>query len=308
VRTAFIQTLHALAAKDTRIWLLTGDLGFSVLEPFARDYPERFVNCGVAEQNMMGVAAGLALCGKVPFVYSIANFPVMRCLEQIRDDVCYHELSVKIVAVGGGLAYGSQGYTHYGVEDLAVLRALPGMVVLAPGDPVEARLATKAVVDRPGPCYIRLGKSGEKAAHLSEPEFAIGKAIVVREGRDVALLATGGMLNGVLEAAGLLESRGVTAKVLSVPTIQPLDEQAVRDAARGVRLISVVEEHSQRGGLSDAVARCLSRDSGPPLLCLTLDVEALLRDGKLGCQSYLCGRAGLSPSRIAEAVIDRLAD
>ena len=144
MRTAFTETLCKLAEQNQRIWLLTGDLGFSVLERFAERFPGRYVNMGVAEQNMMGVAAGLALCGKVVFTYSIANFPVMRCLEQIRNDVCYHNLNVKIVAVGGGVAYGAMGYSHHAVEDLAVMRAMPNMTVLAPGDAVEARLVTEA--------------------------------------------------------------------------------------------------------------------------------------------------------------------
>src|SRR5437763_8263703 len=159
-----------MAEEDERIWLLSGDLRYSVLERFAQKYPERFINVCVAEQNMMGVAAGLAMSGKTVFTYSIANFPVMRCLEQIRNDVCYHNLNVKIVAVGGGLAYGPAGYTHHALEDLAVMRAMPGMTVLAPGDPVEARLATTALADRQGPCYLRLGKAGEPLVHRQQPE------------------------------------------------------------------------------------------------------------------------------------------
>src|SRR5262249_13809462 len=142
MRAAFIKTLYELAERDERVWLLTGDLGFTVLEDFARRFPERYLNVGVAEQNMTGVAAGLARCGKVVFTYSIANFPTLRCLEQIRNDVCYHEANVKVVSVGGGFAYGAAGYTHHGVEDLGALRLLPGMTVVAPGDPVETRLAT----------------------------------------------------------------------------------------------------------------------------------------------------------------------
>ena len=148
MRTAFIDTLCQLAAEDERIWLLTGDLGYSVLERFATRFPERYVNVGVAEQNMVGVAAGLARCGKMPWVYSIANFPTFRCLEQIRNDVCYHNGNVKVVAVGAGFAYGPHGYTHHGLEDVAILRALPNMTVVAPADPVETRLATIAIANR----------------------------------------------------------------------------------------------------------------------------------------------------------------
>src|SRR5438874_9377638 len=143
MRTAFVDTLCELAERDDRIWLLCGDLGYSILERFADRFPERYVNVGVAEQNMTGVAAGLALCGKVVFTYSIANFPVMRCLEQIRNDVCYHDANVKVVAVGGGFAYGALGMTHHATEDLAVLRALPRMTVVAPGDPVETDAAVR---------------------------------------------------------------------------------------------------------------------------------------------------------------------
>src|SRR5437660_421122 len=147
MRTSFIETLCALANEDERIWLLTGDLGYSVLEPYARAFPNRYVNIGVAEQNMAGIAAGLARCGKIVFTYSIANFPTLRCLEQIRNDVCYHGANVKVVAVGGGLAYGALGASHHATEDLAILRSLPGLVVAAPGDPLETALIRRPVAD-----------------------------------------------------------------------------------------------------------------------------------------------------------------
>ncbi|HEY1011419.1 MAG TPA: transketolase C-terminal domain-containing protein, partial [Herpetosiphonaceae bacterium] len=231
MRTAFIETLCELAETDERIWLVCADLGYSVVERFRDRFPERFVNAGVAEQLMTGMAAGLALSGKIVFTYSIANFPVMRCLEQIRNDVCYHNLPVKIVAVGGGLAYGAAGYTHHGVEDLAVMRVLPNMTVVAPGDPTEARLATRALVDWPGPCYLRLGKAGEPRVHDAEPPFAVGRAIELRAGRDLALLSTGGMLATVVEAAAELARQGVEAAVISMPTLAPLDRAALERAA-----------------------------------------------------------------------------
>ncbi len=163
MRPAFVAALCQLASEDERIWLLCGDLGYGALEPFRDTFPGRYINAGVAEQNMTGMAAGLALSGKVAFTYSIANFPTLRALEQIRNDVCYHDCNVKIVSVGAGFSYGAQGYTHHGVEDIAIMRALPEKVVVSPGDPVEARLATRAVAALPGPCYLRLGKSGEAA-------------------------------------------------------------------------------------------------------------------------------------------------
>src|SRR5712691_3932084 len=155
MRNAFFRALYALAERDERIHLVVGDLGFGVVEPFAERFPERFLNVGVAEQNMTGVEAGLALCGAVVFTYSIGNFPTLRCLEQIRNDICYHEANVKVVSVGGGFSYGSLGMSHHATEDLAIMRALPGMVVVAPGDPIEAACATRAVAAYDGPCYLR---------------------------------------------------------------------------------------------------------------------------------------------------------
>ncbi len=257
MRTAFIRTLCELAAADPRIWLLTGDLGFSVVEPFAERFSERYLNVGVAEQNMTGIAAGIALTGNTVFTYSIANFPTLRCLEQIRNDVCYHKANVKIVAVGGGLAYGTQGYTHHGIEDLAVMCSLPNMTVVAPGDPVETRLAVKAIAASEGPLYLRIGKAGEPVVHLSEPDFELGKAIRVREGSDLTLISTGGILSKVVEAAEALSRNGVRARVLSMPTVKPLDVSAVVQAATETGRIVTVEEHVIYGGLGTAVADAL---------------------------------------------------
>jgi transketolase len=264
MRTSFIETLCELAAADERIWLLTGDLGYSVLEPFQRRFPERYVNVGVAEQNLTGVAAGAASCGRIVFTYSIANFPTLRCLEQIRNDVCYHELPVKVVAVGGGFSYGAQGYTHHGLEDLAVLRALPGMTVVAPADPHETRAATRAIAALPGPCYLRLGKAGEPLVHPTPPPFELGKAIRAREGGDATLISTGGMLKFTLAAAERLAvGHGVQARVLSMHTLKPLDVEAVNAAARETGAIVTVEEHSVVGGLGSAVAEALAEADSP---------------------------------------------
>src|SRR5271155_1474816 len=184
MRSAFFRALTQLAESDERVQLIVGDLGFGVTETFAERFPDRFLNVGVAEQNMTGIAAGMALSGKIVFTYSIANFPILRCLEQVRNDVCYHDANVKIVAVGGGLAYGSLGATHHATEDLAILRSLPRMVVVAPGDPGEAEAATEAIASHPGPCYLRLGRAGEASVHQEKIRFQLGKAIHVGEGKD----------------------------------------------------------------------------------------------------------------------------
>lgn len=299
MRTTFASTLCELAEADDRIWLLTGDLGYSVLEPFAQRFPGRYVNCGIAEQNMTGIAAGLARSGKTVFTYSIANFPVMRCLEQIRNDVCYHEANVKIVAVGAGLAYGAQGYTHHGVEDLAVMRVLPNMVVVAPGDPVETRLATKALAEHAGPCYLRLGKAREPVVHGFEPAFELGKAIVLREGTDVTLISTGGMLETIVKAADELARDRISACVVSMPTVSPLDEDAVRSAARRTRLVVTVEEHGH-GGLASAVAEVVAASPArAAFLPLRLRREAM---HVAGSQEWLRASQGLSVEGIVAAV------
>jgi transketolase len=307
MRTAFIETLCELAEQDERIWLLTGDLGYSVLERFFQRFPKRYVNMGVAEQNMIGVAAGLAFEGKTVFTYSIANFSMMRCLEQIRNDVCYHNLNVKVVAVGGGVAYGAAGFTHHAVEDLAVMRAMPNMTVLAPGDAVEAQLATRAIAYWQGPCYLRLGKGGEPTVHQTEPVFSIGKAIVMREGTDVTLLCTGGILSEVISAAEQLAPQ-IQARVLSMPTVKPLDEISLLETASKTRLLVTIEEHSAIGGLGSAVTQVLSTNSKlQDCECLILSLGESLHP-IVGSQNYLRQSFGLTSTKIAQTVRERLGE
>lgn len=300
MRTAFFQTLERLAADNPRIFLVTGDLGFSVVDEFARRHPAQFLNVGVAEQNMTGVAAGLALSGKIVFTYSIANFPTLRCLEQIRNDVCYHRADVKIVSVGGGYSYGALGSSHHATEDLAVLRAMPEMCVVVPGGPREAECATRAVVARPGPCYLRLGRAGEPAIHAKPFDFRIGRALTVREGADLTLIATGSAVPIAVGAAENLAARGLQARVLSMHTIKPLDAEAVVRAMRETRVILTVEEHSVVGGLGGAVAEVIAQEAAPsvPFRILGLP-DAFCRD--VGSQNYLRRRAGLSPEDVATA-------
>ena len=301
MRTAFLQTLLDLAGEDERINLVVGELGFGVVEPFAERFPKRFLNAGVAEQNMTGVASGMALSGKVVFTYSIANFPTLRCLEQIRNDVCYHKASVKIVAVGGGFAYGSLGMTHHATEDLAIMRALPEMVVVAPGDPAEAAEATRAVASHPGPCYLRLGRAGEPTVHQAGIEFQLGKAITVRNGSDLTLISTGGLLEIALDVAERLMEDGIQTRVLSMHTIKPLDTEAVLAAARETQAIVTLEEHSVIGGLGGAVAEVLA-ESGElrvPFKRLGLPSEFC---STVGSQEYLRAAYGLSGDGILKSL------
>ena len=302
MRTTFITTILERAEEDDRIWLLCGDLGYSVLEPFIERFPSRFINVGVAEQNMIGIAAGLARSGHVPFCYSIANFPTLRCLEQIRNDVCYHNCNVNIVSVGGGVAYGAQGYSHHALEDLAVMRALPNMVVAAPGDPLEVRSLTCALVDHPGPGFLRLGKAGEADLHDAVPSLQIGQVLPLREGNDVILLSTGGMLETALQVAARLHQRGVSAGVTSMPFLKPLDTAYINTIAQRTELLCTLEEHGPIGGLGDAVGSCLAQLSGVHAKLLPFSLPEGSTKGVSGDQHYFRLRAGLDPDGIVATV------
>lgn len=301
MRTAFFRTLLELAEHDERISLIVGDLGFGVVGPFAERFPKRFLNVGVAEQNMTGVGAGMALSGKVVFTYSIANFPTLRCLEQIRNDVCYHNANVKVVAVGGGFAYGSLGMSHHATEDLAIMRALPGMVVVAPGDPVEVEQATRAIAASPGPCYLRLGRAGEPTVHRPGVAFCLGKAITVRTGSDITLISTGGLLETALQVAERLVKDGIQARVLSMHTVKPLDTEAILAAARETRAIVTLEEHSVIGGLGGAVAEVLAESGELQVPFKRLGFPSAF-SSHVGSQKYLREKYGISAEGILKSV------
>ena len=301
MRTAFINTLCELAEHDDRIWLLCGDLGYSVLEGFASRFPERYVNVGIAEQNMAGMAAGLAMSGKNVFIYSIANFPTMRCLEQIRNDICYHNANVKIVSVGGGYTYGSQGYTHHGVEDIAVMRVLPNMTVVAPGDPIESRLATKAIAAHSSPCYLRLGKAGEPIVHQIEPEFQLGKAITIRSGHDATLISTGGMLELSIKVSDHLKAQGFSLQIISMPTVFPCDREAITRAAQSTKKIITIEEHGI-GGLGTIVAEVLAEmDEAVKFIPMRLPRQAV---STAGSQNYWREKNQLSVDSLTKLIAD----
>lgn len=301
MRTAFIDTLLALAQSDPRIVLITGDLGFGVVGPFKERLPQQFVNAGVAEQNMTGLAAGMALSGKIVFTYSIANFPVIRPMEQIRNDVCYHKANVRIVAVGGGMAYGSLGPSHHATEDIALMRAMPNMTVVAPGDPVETRLAVRALIEHQGPAYLRLGRAGEPEVHKSEPIFELGKAITVRSGNDITLISTGGMLYDAVRAAEALGELGIRARIISMHTVKPLDENAVLAAARETLAVFTLEEHSIVGGLGGAVAELLLESDTRPRIFKRIGLNSSF-SSIVGTQEYLRAQYHLDVSGIANTI------
>jgi transketolase len=255
MRTAFIRQLIEEARRDTSIFLLTGDLGFSVLEPFAEEFPDRFLNVGVAEQNMTGIASGLAMDGWNVFTYSIANFPTLRCIEQIRYDVCYHNLNVKIVSVGAGYAYASLGASHHATEDIAMMRSIPNISVASPADPLEALQITSLFARHIGPCYLRLGKAGEPEVHDKGLILEYGKGIQVKKGNHTAVITTGAMLKYAKET---IELNQQNVGLYSFPFVKPIDKELLAEISNEYREIIVIEEHQLNGGFSSAVLEAIS--------------------------------------------------
>jgi transketolase len=255
MRTAFIQQLVKEAASNDKIFLLVGDLGYSVVEPFAEKFPDRFLNVGIAEQNMTGVAAGLAKEGYNVFTYSIGNFPTLRSMEQIRYDVCYHNLSVKIVAVGAGYAYGPLGTSHHTTEDIGMLRTIPNIHICSPADPIEARQITQFLCSSDSPAYLRLGKAGEPILHAENTIIEPFKIIPLRKGTGTAVLATGSIL---VDAKKAIESTHQDFGLYSMPFIKPLDIGGLLDIALNYQQIITLEEHQKSGGFGSAVLEGLN--------------------------------------------------
>ena len=304
MRDTFVKTLIQLAEKNTDIELMTGDLGFGVLKPYWEKLPNQFTNAGIAEQNMTTVAAGMALEGKTVFTYSIGNFPTVRCLEQIRNDCAYHDANVKVVCVGGGFVYGSLGMSHHATEDIALLRSLPGVTVVCPGDLVEAEEATKAIAKYPGTCYLRLGRGGEKRIHDKIDGFCIGKAIKIRESietnKRIALFSTGAILDATTEAADMLENIGIGVVQYSFPTVKPLDVSVIQECAEKYDYIVTIEEHNIVGGFGSAVAEVMAeKPARAKLMRVGLEDQYCTI---VGSQQYLRDKYGMSAAKIVEKV------
>src|SRR5262245_24119869 len=305
MRDAFAKEVLRLAGEDDRVVMLSGDIGNRLFDEFKSKYPTRFFNCGVAEANMMSVAAGMAACGLRPVVYTIVPFVTTRCLEQIRVDVCYHNVPVTIVGVGGGLSYAGLGATHHSCEDIAFLRMLPNMTVVCPGDAVETRLAVRAALKGNSPAYIRIGKKGEPVVHSAEPDFAIGKAITIRAGKDVALVSTGNMLPSVLEVADHLKQRKISASIVSMHTVKQIDESALSNLFASHSIVATIEEHSVMGGLGGAVAEWLADQRSPKARLLRIGTpDHFLHEG--GDQEFARRAVGLDASAITYKVLASL--
>ncbi|MBP5532132.1 MAG: transketolase [Lentisphaeria bacterium] len=300
MRKAFNEELLKAARQDKRIHMILADIGYGEIEPFANEFPERFINCGVAEQNMTGVACGVALAGNIAITYSIANFPTLRCLEQVRNDVCYHNANVKIVIISGGMAYGPLGVSHHSTEDLAIMRALPNLKVIAPCDIYDARSAVHAMLAYDGPVYYRCGYKGEKNLHTGPVNFEIGKALKLREGKDAAIIFTGTIGINALQAADELEKQGYSIKLISMHTVKPIDVAAVLDAAE-TGCVVTLEEHNICGGMGGAVAEALM-DNGAGNIRFKRMALPDVNVCKIGSEEWLRDQYGLGVADIVSTV------
>ena len=305
MRDRFIQTLCDLAERDPRILLITGDLGFAVLDEYCRRFPRQFINAGVAEQNMTLVATGMALEGHIVFTYSIGNFPTLRCLEMIRNDAAYHRANVKVVSIGGGFSYGALGISHHSTEDIAIMRSLPDVTCISPCSRWETEQATRAIASQPGTCFLRLDKDVGPDGDTTEP-FKLGVPRVLRKGRDVAFLATGGILSEVIKAADELQCDGISSSVYSMHAIKPLDPKTIVAAARTHQLVVTVEEHTIYGGLGGLVLETLADEGAFPKRFLRIGLDGCF-SSVVGSQAYLRNTFHMDAGSIARRTRDQLA-
>jgi len=305
MRKVFFQTLQEIVKKDSSIFLLTGDLGVKFFYDLKNIDPKRFINVGVAEANMIDIAAGLSMSGKNVYCYSIIPFLVMKTFEQIRIDLCYNNLNVKLLGAGGGLVYGVEGITHHAIEDIAVMRSLPNMTVVAPGDAREAEALAKASVFYPSPLYIRFGRDSDPVIHEKEFEFEIGKGIVVKEGKDICLIATGTMLYLAKIASDILEKQGLNVTLISMHTIKPLDTELIENCAKNYKAIFTLEEHNIIGGLGSAVAEVISELNYGKLF-QRIGIPDKYSFPNVGGPDYLREKFGLTPEIIANTILKKV--
>ncbi len=305
MRTTFLHTLTELAERDPRVMLLTGDLGYTVVEPFAEKFPDRFVNAGVAEQNMVGLATGLAEAGFIPFVYSIVTFAVLRPYEFIRNGPVLHQLPVRIAGVGGGFGYGHGGPTHHGLEDVGVTRVLPGLKVIAPADPEQTRAALLATWDLDGPIFYRLGKNEKLAIPGLGGRFELGRATRIRDGADLLMITMGSITDQAVQAAGALAAEGINVAIVVVASIHPAPVEDLAAELAGFPLALTVEEHYRNGGVGSLVSEVVAERSLPcRVVRCAVDAGP---DGVSGGQAFLRHRQGLSSEALAETARRALA-
>lgn len=300
MRKEFIAEVTRVAKSDPRVILVTGDLGFGVLDEYAEMLPHQFINAGVAEQNMMSMSAGLAAAGYRVLVYSIGNFSTLRCLEQIRNDVCYHNLDVTVVSVGSGFSYGALGYSHHAIEDIAVMRGLPNLRIFSPSDSIEAQAVARWVLQYSGPSYVRLGKDASHYETDLQTVSDITRPVLLRDGDDLVLFGTGSIMTDALRAADLLEGMGINATVVSCPSIKPFDAAFLHRLSLAVPWFSM-EEHCLDGGFGSVILEAIN-DLGLEKRIVRLGVDHNTT-GVVGSDSYLRQQNGLDAASIVEKVV-----
>lgn len=303
-RESFGEAVTELAAEYPDVVVLDADLAAATKTGiFKKKYPERFFDCGIAECNMIGVAAGLATCGKIPFAASFAMFSAGRAFEQVRNSVGYPKLNVKVVGSHAGISVGEDGATHQCCEDIALMRTIPGMVILNPSDHYEMKAAVRAAIEHKGPCYIRLGRLAVESINNNDDyHFELGKGILLREGTDITIVATGLMVAEAVKAAKALEAEGISAEVINIHTIKPLDEEIILNSAKKTGRVVTAEEHNIIGGLGEAVAAVLSEKCPTPVT--RIGVNDVF--GHSGPAVDLLKEFGLSAEHIAEVVREKL--
>ncbi len=301
MRNAFADEITNISKEDSRVVVLSGDIGNRLFDNFKDVSNGRFFNCGIAEANMMGVAAGMALTGYRPVVYTITPFVTARCFEQIRVDVCYHEAPVIIVGTGSGLSYANLGATHHSLEDIAILRTLPGMKIFCPCDATEMRKGLRAALKQNNPLYMRIGKKGEPDLTGEFDEFVIGQANTLRLGNDVCLIGSGTIMPVIMEAAEKLNEQGISARIVNMHTVKPLDTKTLSELASQYELIAIIEEHGRIGGLYGAISEWLAsqRVRPPHILSFGTDDEFM---HEIGSQNFARNIFGLTSDNIAQSV------
>lgn len=279
MRNAYISALCELAKKDERILALVADNGAIVYDQYRRDFPERFINFGIAEATMVSVAAGLACCGRIPFCYTISSFLTMRAFEQIRNDVCMQKTNVKLAGIGAGFVYSNLGPTHHATKDVSLMRSLPEMTVISPCGPMEAKKATYAAAGIDGPVYLRLSVGGAPEIYKKDYDFKLGRGVTLRDGNDIAIIATGGIILEVLAAADELGRLGICARLINIHTIKPIDTDIILKAAAETKAVLTVEEHSILGGLGSSVAEVLLENSSGPVKFRRMGLNGVFPSG-----------------------------
>ncbi len=305
MRAAFCRQLIELAENDERVFLITSDTGFTIFDDYQKRFPDRYLNIGICESAMIGLAAGLAMAGKSVFLYGIIPFVTMRCFEQIRNDLCMQNLPVKIIGVGQGLTYGGEGPTHHSIEDIAILAGLPNMTVVCPADPLETQKAVEESMALAGPVYIRLGKSGEKVLCAAGVEnIKIGKGNRIRKGARLGIIATGNMVETALAAADELEKSGVTPSVVSMHTVKPIDRAVIAELAQTCECLATIEEHNVIGGLGGMVSNVIAEEKlGVKLMKFAVPDQYV---DCAGSREYHRERYGLTPKQISSKLLNRL--